>query len=270
MDQPQVITSTQNPRVKALAKLSKRRVRDEAGLFIIEGVRPIERALMKGVELAEIYTCPEFFGISGIELELVQKLSAAGAVITQLSKEAFIKAAYREHPEGILAVAKQWQTGLDTLRLSANPLLIVLEAVEKPGNLGTVLRTADAVGADGVIIADAATDIYNPNVVRASTGTLFSVPVAVAGTAEVIDYLKRQNITIVVATPHTSAAYTEADLTSPVAIVMGSEDKGLSDDWLKAGDVPVKLPMLGIADSLNVSTATVVLAYEVLRQRDRR
>lgn len=270
MDQSHVITSTQNPRVKALTKFSKRRVRDEAGLFVIEGVRPIERTLAKGVVLKEVYICPELFSASGSEPELIKKLSAAGADITQLAKEAFIKAAYREHPEGILAVAKQWPTGLETLHLSDNPLLIVLEAVEKPGNLGTVLRTADAVGADGVIIADAATDIYNPNVVRASTGTLFSVPVAVADTPAVIDYLKRRNITIVVTTPHTNTTYTEADLTGPVAIVMGSEDKGLSETWLDACDVAVKLPMLGIADSLNVSAATVVLAYEVLRQRDRR
>jgi TrmH family RNA methyltransferase len=268
MDEAQIITSTQNPRVKALAKLAKRRERDEAGLFIIEGPRPVERAFAKGIEFPDVYICPEFFGSTGSEPELVQKFSAAGVPVIQLSKEAFQKAAYREHPEGILAVAKQWQTSLSSLQLSDNPFLIVLEAVEKPGNLGAILRTADAVSADGVIIADAATDIYNPNVVRASTGTLFSVPIAVTNTTEAIEFLRHKGIRTVAATPHTETNYSTADLTGPIAIVMGSEDEGLTDAWLKACDVSVKLPMLGVADSLNVSATTVVLAYEALRQRE--
>lgn len=267
MEEPPIITSTQNPRIKSLIKLTKRRVRDEKKLFIIEGVRPIERAIMRGVKLEELYICPDLYSNDHRESQFVEDIKRSGIPTTALGREAFAKVAYRQHPEGLLAIAKQWSTDLDKLRLSKNPLIVVLEAVEKPGNLGTILRTADAVGADAVIVADGATDIFNPNVVRASTGTLFSVPIAVASTLDVIDFLSKNQIKTIATTPRATLNYTGAPLAGPAAIIMGAEDAGLSNIWIEKCDTPVKIPMLGLADSLNVSAATVVIAYEALRQR---
>ncbi len=268
-DELPFISSTQNPRIKSLARLSKRRERDEQKICLVEGARPIERALKAGFKFTELFICSELFSVSYGENELVNKFLAANIPVTRLSKEAFTKLAYREHPEGILAIGQQWDTGLENIKLSDNPLLIVLESVEKPGNLGAILRTADAVGADGVILCDPATDIFNPNVIRASTGTIFSVPLAVANSKSVIDLLKNNSISILAATPHTDNMYTDTDLSKGIAVVMGAEDKGLSQNWLNSCDLPVKLPMLGVADSLNVSAATVAICYEALRQRNK-
>ena len=265
-----IISSLQNPRLKSLVKLSKRRERDKEKVFIIEGIRPIERALKSGFEFTELFICSEFFYVKHGEDALVKTFIGLGIPITNLSKEAFSKIAYREHPEGMLAIGKQWPIDISNIKLSKHPLLIVLESVEKPGNLGTILRTADAIGADGVILCDPGTDIFNPNVIRASTGTIFSVPVAVTSSSSAINYLKNRGITILAATPHTKNIYTDVNLSQPVAIVMGAEDTGLSRIWMDSCDLPVKLPMLGIADSLNVSAATVAICYEALRQRQAR
>lgn len=261
-----IITSTSNPIVKSLVKLKKRSERDERGVFVVEGYRPITRALEDGFEFEELYYCPEWF-LGENEEKVLTRAKESGARLTELGKEAFAKIAYRDRPEGLLAIGKQWHTKLDDLKLSENPYIIVVEAIEKPGNLGTILRSADATGAEAVIVCDQVTDLFNPNVVRASTGVVFKVPTVVTSTDEALAFCKQNGIKTLAATPHTETLYTEANLTQPIAIVMGSEQFGLSEKTINACDLPVKLPMLGRADSLNVSAATVVLAYEVVRQR---
>lgn len=263
----EAITSIHNPRVKALAKLRKRSERDEQGVFMTEGYRPITRALAAGFHFDELYYCPEWF-LGSNEQHVLDDAQKAGTQLVRLGKEAFAKIAYRERPEGLIGVGKQWHTSLEDLTLSANPFLIVVEAIEKPGNLGTILRSADATGAEAVIVCDAVTDPFNPNVVRASTGVLFTTPTIITDSASAMAFLKKHKIRSLAATPAAKELYTDVDLSEPVAIVMGSEQFGLTDQWIGACDLPVRLPMAGIADSLNVSAATVAIAYEVVRQRN--
>lgn len=263
---PEKITSLQNPRVKQLVRLRERRDRDEAGVFLIEGYREIRRALEKGVQPREFYFCPDWF-LGENEPALIEQARAAGAQLFELSKEAFAKVAYRERPDGLLAVAPQWQRGLADLALGATPFLLVVESIEKPGNLGTILRSADAAGCDAVIVCDPVTDIFNPNVVRASTGVLFSVPVVVSDSATVHAWLKQKGIRTAATTPHTTNIYTQTDLRGPLAVVMGSEQYGLSEFWMKGADVLVRIPMAGQADSLNVAMATIITLFEAVRQR---
>lgn len=260
------ITSTSNPIIKDLVKLGKRSKRKEDNRFMIEGYRPITRALESGFQLQELYYSPEWF-LGKNEMAIVETAEESGVRITALSKEAFAKIAYRDRPEGLIGVGKQWHTNLSDLKLSKNPFIIIVEAIEKPGNLGTILRSADATGAEAVIVCDPVTDIFNPNVVRSSTGVLFRMQVAIATTTEVLAFCKQRSIKTLAATPHAKNLYTEENLAGPIALVMGSEQFGLSEELMKACDMRVKLPMLGLADSLNVSAATVVLAYEVVRQR---
>lgn len=260
------ITSTSNPLVKSLAKLHKRSERDERGQFLIEGFRPITRALSSGFRLEELYYCPEWF-LGQNEPALIEKARQAGTRLTELGKQAFARIAYRDRPEGLLAVGQQWHTTLNDLKLSERPFIIIVEAIEKPGNLGTILRSADATAAEAVIVCDPVTDLFNPNVVRASTGVMFKVPTVVTSSKQALEFCQNGSIKTLAATPHTDQLYTQADLSQPVAIVVGSEQFGLSQKMMEACDLKVKLPMLGMADSLNVSAATVVLAYEVVRQR---
>lgn len=263
---PEKISSLQNPRVKQLVKLRDRRPRDEAGVFLVEGYREIRRALEKSVALQELYISPEWF-LGENEPALIAQAEAAGAKVFELTKEAFAKVAYRERPDGLLAVAPQWRRSLDDLKLPAAPFLLVVEAIEKPGNLGTILRSADAAGCDAVIVCDAVTDIFNPNVVRASTGVLFSVPLVVAESTQVHAWLKAKGIRTAATTPHTTNIYTQTDLCGPLAVVMGSEQYGLSEFWMKGADVLVRIPMAGQADSLNVAMATIITLFEAVRQR---
>lgn len=262
----ETITSLQNPRVKQLVKLRDRRLRDEAGVFLVEGYRQIRRALEKSVTLTELYYAPEWF-LGENEPALIAQAEAAGARLFELSKAAFAKVAYRERPDGLLAVAPQWRRSLDDLKLSSAPFLLVVEAIEKPGNLGTILRSADAAGCDGVIVCDPVTDIFNPNVVRASTGVLFSVPLVIAESREVQAWLKARGIRTTATTPHTDNLYTQTDLTGPLAVIMGSEQYGLSEFWMQNSDVLVRIPMAGQADSLNVAMATIITLFEAVRQR---
>lgn len=278
------ITSLQNPRVKQLVKLRDRRPRDEAGVFLVEGYREIRRALEKAVKLQEIYFSPDWF-LGENEPALIAQAQAAGAQAFELSKEAFAKVAYRERPDGLLAVAPQWKRSLEDLELvvpglavgaaasstlsAKSPFLLVVEAIEKPGNLGTILRSADAAGCDAVIVCDPVTDIFNPNVVRASTGVLFSVPLVMEESTRVHAWLREKNIRTVATTPAAEKIYSDVDLRGPLAVIMGSEQYGLSDFWLTHSDQPVRIPMAGQADSLNVAMATIITLFEALRQRSR-
>lgn len=260
------ITSLQNPRVKQLVKLRDRRPRDEAGVFLIEGYREIRRALEKHTPLHELYFSPDWF-LGENEPALLAQAQAAGAKLFELTRDAFAKVAYRERPDGLLAVAPQWRRSLQDLALPATPFLLVVEAIEKPGNLGTILRSADAAGCDAVIVCDPVTDIFNPNVVRASTGVLFSVPLVVDESPRVLGWLREQKVRTVATTPSAATLYTQADLRGPLAVIMGSEQYGLSDFWLRHADLPIRIPMAGQADSLNVAMATIITLFEAVRQR---
>lgn len=269
MSPSELITSLQNPRVKQLVKLRDRRPRDEAGVFLVEGYREIRRALEKKVPLQELYYSSAWF-LGENEPALIEQAASAGAQVFELSKDAFAKVAYRERPDGLLAVAPQWKRTLADLPLRSEPFLLVVEAIEKPGNLGTILRSADAAGVDGVIVCDPVTDIFNPNVVRSSTGVLFSVPVVVSESEPVRQWLRERQIRVVATTPAAKQLHTEADLRGPIAIVMGSEQYGLSEYWLKESDGQVRIPMAGQADSLNVAMATIITLFEAVRQRGKK
>lgn len=263
----EIITSTANPRIKALVKLRKRSERDSQGVFITEGYRPITRALAAGFYFEELYFCRDWF-LGSNEQKVLDDALQAGTPLLEVGPAAFAKVTYRERPEGLLAIGKQWHIALEDLKLSKNPFVIVVEAIEKPGNLGTILRSADATGAEAVIVCDAVTDLFNPNVVRASTGVLFTTPTVITNSQAAIAFLKSKGIKTLAATPAAKKLYTKVDLTQPIALVMGSEQFGLTNLWLENCDIPARLPMAGLADSLNVSAATVALAYEVVRQRN--
>lgn len=260
------LTSPANPRVKHVVKLRQRSHREAQQQLLIEGYREIKRALENRQSLQELYTCPPLFqGVN--ETALIAAAHAQGADLYRCSERVFRKMAYRDRPDGLLAVGPQIHRKLQDLILPETPLLVVAEAIEKPGNLGTMLRSADATGADAVIVCDRCTDINNPNVVRASTGALFSVPVAEAAGAETLTWLRQNNIRTVATTPHTDSLFWQADLRGPCAIIVGAEQYGLSRAWLDAADMQVRIPMRGNADSLNVAAATTLLLYEALRQR---
>jgi TrmH family RNA methyltransferase len=261
------ISSLQNPRIKELVRLRDRRPRDEAGVFLVEGYREIRRALEKQVPLRELYFAPDWF-LGENESALIEQARAAGTQLFELTREAFAKVAYRERPDGLLAVAPQWKRALADLTLPAAPFLLVVEAIEKPGNLGTILRGADAAGCHAVIVCDPVTDLFNPNVVRASTGVLFSVPCVVGESAGVAAWLREKKIRTVTTTPAATMLYTGADLRGPLAVVMGSEQYGLSKFWLENADLTVRIPMAGQADSLNVAMAAIITLFEAVRQRD--
>lgn len=260
------ITSTANPRIKDLVRLRNRRDRDRSGRFVIEGYRELTRAIAAGIAIDTLYTCPGLY-LGDNEPALVDAISATGAEVVPVAEEPFRKASYRERPEGLLAVARQFPTGIDRLDLGSAPLLLVAESIEKPGNLGTMLRTAEAAGVDAVIVADPTTDPFNPNVVRASLGTLFSVPLAVTTTEEAIGTLRARGVRLMATTPAGAISHHQADLTGPVAIVVGSEQYGLSDPWLEAADQRIVIPMPGSVDSLNAAMAAGIVLFEALRQR---
>ena len=261
-----VVTSPQNERIKHVVRLRDRRHREAAGEFLVEGYRELDRALAHGLQPTAVFYCPALF-LGSNEGRLLTAARSTGALLIETDERVFAKISYRDRPDGLVAVAPQMRRTLADLPLGAVPLVIVAEAVEKPGNLGTILRSADGAGVDAVVVADRTTDLHNPNVVRASTGTLFSVPVAEAGGEETLAWLRAKGLTIVAATPAGAACYWDAPLAGPLAVVVGTEQYGLSETWLSAADVRVRIPMQGEADSLNVATATTLLLYEILRQR---
>jgi len=265
-----LITSPANPRLKQLLQLRRRRVRDASGLTLVEGFEELTLAVAGGAVPKALYVCPDLFspsGYAGPSRELVAEARAAGAQIVQLRRGAFEKVAYREGPDGLLGVVALGDRDLDQLVLPERPLVLVAEGVEKPGNLGAMLRTADATGTDAVVAVEPATDWGNPNVIRASKGTVFTVPIATTDVGRTVAWCRSRGIRLVVTTPHAGLVYTDADYLGPVAVIVGAEKHGVSEGLRSASDVHVRIPMAGRADSLNVSTAAAVVLYEAVRQR---
>lgn len=255
------ITSSANPKFKRLiALLQKSSERRESALFTVEGVREISHCIEAGYKPDCIFFCPDIVS----EETLPQCRHFA------LSAGLYAKAAYREGTEGAIGVFQAIEHPLSSLHLKDNPLIAVLESVEKPGNLGAVLRTCDAAGADALIICDPRTDLYNPNLIRASIGAVFTVPTAVCTTAQAITFLKSKGIRILTAQLQDSSLYYDCPMTKGTAIVMGTEATGLSDEWRQAADAHIRIPMLGKLDSLNVSVSAAILLYEAVRQRNDR
>nr|WP_294935646.1 RNA methyltransferase [uncultured Flavobacterium sp.] len=257
------ITSAQNPYIKSLVQLQeKAKTRKQTGTFLIEGQREIMLAQKGGYELETILFVPEL--ISETE---IRQLTRQKVELIEISKEVYQKLAYRDTTEGILAVAKTKSLQLSDLKLSKNPLILVAEATEKPGNIGAILRTADAANLDAVIIANPKSDLYNPNVVRSSVGCLFTRQLATGTTEEVIAFLKEKNIAIYCATLQDSTSYHTQDYTTPSALVVGTEATGLTEPWRNESTQNIIIPMQGEIDSMNVSVAAAILIFEAKRQR---
>ena len=253
------ITSTQNPRVKHIVKLREdRRQRQKDGLLLVEGYDEIELALSAGYEPQTLLTAPELAS---------RQLTVSSMETVTVTRPVFEKMSYRDNPDGWLAVFPIPQTSLADLKLSDTPLVIVAESIEKPGNLGAMLRTADAARADALLVCDPRVDVWSPNVVRASRGTVFSVPVVECDNASALEWLKAHNIKVLAATPSAEEIYYDVDLSQPVAIAVGTENEGLTDFWMNRAYIKVKIPMSGRVNSLNVSVSTALIVYEAVRQR---
>ncbi len=264
----QPITSAQNPKIKELLALQeKSRLRREKGLFVVEGRRELNHCLASGYKARTLFVCESILS----EQELREALSAVGSGcgIFSVPENIYRKIAYRDGTEGIIAEIEARSLRLEDIKFkSKEPLVVVMEAVEKPGNLGAVLRSADAAGADAVIVCDPLTDIYNPNLIRASIGAVFTVPTVATTSEEAIDWLRKNNITIYTAQLQDSGLYYEADMVHGTAIVLGTESAGLTYQWRLAADKHIRIPMLGKLDSLNVSVSAAILLFEAVRQRN--
>lgn len=261
------ITSPSNPKLKHVVRLRSCSTREESGEMIVEGYRECRRALDSGYRPRAVFHCPDCYLKHENEPLLVAECAKLGAEVYACSKTCFAKIAYKERPDGLLMVGPHVSIRLADLRLPERALVIVTEAIEKPGNLGTILRSADAAHAAAVIVCDRTTDVHNPNVVRASTGTMFSVPIVEATSDEALAFLKARGFRILAATPHAERLHFEVDLTGNVAIALGAEQYGLTSRWMDGAELRVRIPMLGTADSLNVSAAATILVYEAVRQR---
>jgi TrmH family RNA methyltransferase len=256
------ITSAQNPKIRNLLLLQeKSKARREQGLFVVEGRRELEHCLEAGFTVRTVFVCPALAG--------EETLSSAREPLTiEIPESLYRKVAYRDSTEGIIAEVEARERSLEDLKLRENPLIMVLESVEKPGNLGAVLRSADAAGADAVIVCDPLTDLYNPNLIRASLGGVFTVPTVCASSAETIAWLRARGIRILTAQLQDSSWYYDTDMTGGTALIMGTESTGLTNIWREAADAHIKIPMLGRLDSLNVSVSAAILLFEAVRQRN--
>jgi TrmH family RNA methyltransferase len=263
---PREITSPANPRVRWLASLRKRRTREAEHVTLVEGLDEITLALDAGVTPRSVFWCRALVSEEAASSTL-GRLRALGTETVVLGSAAFGKASYRESPDGWLAVVPDPATALDDISLGADPLVLVCEAVEKPGNLGAMLRTAEAVGVDAVVAASPVADWGNPNVVRASKGTVFAVPIASAPADEVVRWLRRHGVRIIVATPDGTTPVTGLDLTGPTAIVVGAEHAGVSSFLVRSADATAVIAMRGHVNSLNVATSAAIVMYEAIRQR---
>ena len=279
----ETITSAQNPKLRNLLLLQeKSKARREQGLCVVEGVRELAHCLEAGYTLRTLFVCPEIVGsaenyflcsssknqFSAEQQELAVISSAAeNSLVVEIPEQLYRKVAYRESTEGILAEVEYKALGLNDLQLPENPLIMVLESVEKPGNLGAVLRSADAAKADAVFICDPLTDLYNPNLIRASIGAVFTVPTVAVSSEEAIAFLQAQGIQILTAQLQDSSLYYDVDMKCGTALVMGTESTGLTPLWRQAATAHIRIPMLGRLDSLNVSVSAAILLFEAVRQR---
>jgi TrmH family RNA methyltransferase len=259
------ITSLQNPRVKAAAELHERKSRRDTGLMLIEGYHELELAWRAAVDLVTLFIVPAMLREG--EEKLLANIESSGAEVVEVSRQVLEKMTYREHPDAWLAIARSPRRSLDSLELGSKPLVIIAENLEKPGNLGAILRSADAVGASAVLVCEGRTDVFNPNVVRASKGALFSMPVVECHNREALEWLKTHGVAVLAATPEGSIPHWDLDLSGAVAVAVGAEKEGLSEFWLSRSDGRVAIPMEGRVNSLNVAQAATILAYEARRQR---
>ncbi len=265
-----MITSTQNPRIKHLLLLQqKSSLRREEGLFVVEGRREVEHCIEAGFRIRTAFVCEEI-GDPPHPFLKGREFSPFKRELERVSPNVYERIAYRGGTEGIVAEVEVRQTRLADLRLSAAPLIVVLESVEKPGNLGAVLRSADAAGADAVVVCDPLTDLFNPNLIRSSIGAVFTVPCVACSTEECIAFFRDRGIRILTAQLQDSRPYYDTPMTGPTAIVMGTEATGLTDQWRRAADAHIRIPMLGRLDSLNVSVSAAILLFEAVRQRQTR
>jgi len=261
-----MITSVANQKIKDVVKLRDSLSRRKSNLFIIEGYREISLALTAGIAIKELYVCKDF--LKGRKEEGIITLSGKrNSSIYEVSRKVYEKIAYGNRREGLIAVAQQPKYKLADIQLTVNPFLVVTERIEKPGNLGAILRTIDAAGFDGLIAVDSLTDVYSHNVARSSIGTIFAKPIITTSSQELLGWLKKQHITIICADPIGSLAYTSVNFKKPTALILGSEEKGVSSFWKKQASITVSVPMKGKADSLNVSVTAAVFIFEALRQR---
>ncbi len=255
----ETVTSAQNPKIRNLLLLQeKSKARKEQGLFVVEGRRELEHCIEAGFDIHTVFVCPEVASATP---------ACGSANVIEVPLALYEKIAVRGSTEGIVAEVRVKERRLGELELPDNPLIVVLESVEKPGNLGAVLRSADAAGADAVIVCDPLTDLWNPNLIRASIGAVFTVPTIAAPSAEVIPWLKARGIRILTAQLQDSEWYYETPMTGPTALVMGTESTGLTQAWRIAADAHIRIPMLGRLDSLNVSVSAAILLFEAVRQR---
>lgn len=263
------IQSRQNEQVKNLVKLRERKHRDRQSRFLVEGLREIGHALDAGFEVNHLYYCPEFFPSGGAHADFAQRTLAAGHFpVSRMSEDAFSKATHREGPDGLMAVATQQNNVLSDLKVAESALFLILEGIEKPGNLGAILRSADGAGVDAVILVDCVLDLYNPNAIRSSQGLLFALPILSTNREALSEWLRAQAITCIATTPDAEQLHWESDYRSGrVALLMGSESDGLSPYWLERSEHRIRIPMAGQADSLNVAAAAAVCLYEARRQR---
>lgn len=262
----ETITSTQNARIKHIVALQqKSALRKQEQLFVVEGVRELQHCLEANLHIQQVFTCTDIIGQSSEAAAVLGSLIEAE--IYEVSREVYDKMAYRGGTEGIIAAVRTRQLKLEDLQLSDEPLIVVLESVEKPGNLGAVLRSADAAHADAVIVCDPLTDLYNPNLIRSSIGAIFSVPCVACSSEACIAFLKQKGIRILTAQLQDSKLYYDTDMHSATAIVMGTESTGLTQQWRTAADAHIRIPMLGRLDSLNVSVSAAILLFEAVRQR---
>ncbi|MBI3152511.1 MAG: RNA methyltransferase [Chloroflexi bacterium] len=256
------IISLQNPKVKYIVKLREdKRARQRDGLFLVEGHDELTLALDSGLRPQTLLTAPELASRS---------IDIPNAELTTVSRAVFEKMSYRDNPDGWLGIFPIPKISLDDLKLSESPLVIVAESVEKPGNLGAILRTADAAKVDAVLVCDPRVDLWNPNVIRASRGAVFAVPTVEVESPNALAWLRLRKMRVLAATPSAETLYTDVDLREPIAIAVGTEDEGLTDFWMQNADLKVKIPMLGKVNSLNVSIATALITYESVRQRNSR
>jgi TrmH family RNA methyltransferase len=260
------ITSLSNQKIKDVVKLRDRKARNELGLTIVEGHKEVMRALDADIEFVELFVYPDMTEEFD-NAEIIEEINERGIPIQYVSEDVFKKISYGDRNEGLVAICKTWDTSIKNLKGKKDPLYVIAEGVEKPGNFGAILRTCDAVGVDAVIVCNGAIDIFNPNVIRASLGAIFIVNVVTAETEEAFKVLKEKNVRICATFPLAKDIYTDVDLTGPIAIAVGCEHDGLSDFWSDKADIKVSIPMQGQMDSLNVSSSAAVMLYESLRQR---